>query len=198
MHLLIYIMYGGILFLLEKEPRQTVNIAAKSWLIGKNAVEPRKMPAHRAHYKPYINHGEQCAHANDVPLPRAEEYVAEHHGKYHHGNVDSNFCLGKLYARNLAHCHRKAFAGHRYRTAAHLERNADAQYGAPGNLRNGFGKKICGNKPRCKPHVQVDKRAENETNHQLEQLHRLEFLAQHGYLPQNQHSVHYICVLPDC
>lgn len=100
---------------------QSINVSAKSRLVGEQASEPADMPAYKAHHSTYKEHGKQGAGADNVPLPLAKEPVACHYSESHERDVGHYLHLGKLHARDLTHGNGKSFAWHGHAAAAHLK-----------------------------------------------------------------------------
>lgn len=157
----------------EQQPGKAIDIAAEAGAVGQHAVEPAQVAAGRAHHHAHIHHGEERAYAHDVPLPRPEERIAEHHSERHQRRVYTYLHLVKRHTRHRAHGYGESLAGHSDRAAAHLQCYAYAEDGASCHLRGRLCGYACGDEPRCEPHVHVDKRPEHESYKQLEQLHGL-------------------------
>lgn len=149
----------------------------------------------KAHHRAYVEHGKERSHTDDMPLPRAEKGVTGRDAEQYERYIHTNLHLGEIEARNAAHRHGKALAGHRDTSAAHLERDAEAQHRATHRLRQGLLPQADGNEPRGERHADVDKRSEQESYHQLKQLHPFETFAEYQNLPEHQHEVHNIGVL---
>ena len=114
------------------------------------------MPACYFHNDSHIEHSEQSAHTNDIPLPCSEKHIAESHGENHQRAVNNNLYLREVDACHAAHRHRETLARHCHRAASHLKGDADAQDGASRNLRQCLLRYAVGQKPRCESHIQVD------------------------------------------
>ena len=165
-----------------QEAQQPVDVSAHSGAVKKQTVEPRHAASDEFYHKPYVNHGEQRADAHDVPLPAAEEADAGHGGKHYKGGVEGDFRLREGDAPFAADGDGHTFARHGHRTAAHLQRYADAHDGAAGHLGHNLVGQGDAFERGGEGHVEVDEHTEHKAYHKLQELERRELTAQNDYL----------------
>lgn len=165
---------------------------------GKESVEPAYAGCDYLYHVAYVDHREEGAGTDHLPLPCAEEEVAGGDGECHQQYVYGYFHHGEGFACDAADGYGYAFAGHGHGLAFDLEGYAYAHHGAACCLYDCLGGKGGAFEGLQQDHVKVDEPSENEPYHKLEQLHQLEAAPQHQYLASHQKEVHENSVGADC
>lgn len=170
-------------------PRQSVDISPESRPVAQDAVKPGHALREGTYSRTHVDHGEEGADSRDVPLPRAEEYVAEHYRQGNQRDVHRDLHLGELPVGDLGYGNGDSLARHGHASASHLHGYAQGEYGASCDLRDSLLPERRWDQPLGKQHVHVDERPEEGADHQLEQLHPFEVPAQDEHLECDEYEI---------
>lgn len=122
---------------------KSIEVSPESRLISKHALKPSEMCTDNTDNNAHIEHGKECAYADNMPLPCSPKDITGSNAKDNKRDIYKYLNLGKLCTCYLAYRCRKAFAWHRDASATHFKGYPDAEDRATCHLHNDALQKAC-------------------------------------------------------